>query len=75
MARRLRAEVKTKAVVPLALELVLVLVVVVDRMGLQSSRLMNAGGDFVVGAREVLGLWGGGYLLARRNEPVEAGER
>ena len=38
---------KTNAVWPLVLELVEVLVVVVERIGLQSSRLMNlGGGDF-----------------------------
>lgn len=43
-ARRVRDDVKTNAVVPRLLEFVLVFVVVVARIGLQSSRLMNVGG-------------------------------
>ncbi len=57
-ARRVREEVKTNAVVPFALELVLVfVVVVVERMGLQSLRLMKVGGMvFGFSARESLEL-------------------
>lgn len=43
-ARKVRDDVKTNAVVPRLLEFVLVFVVVVARIGLQSSRLMNVGG-------------------------------
>ena len=47
----MREEVKTKADLPFALELLLVLVVVVVIIGLQSSRLMKGGGgDFLVSA-------------------------
>lgn len=57
-ARRVRDDVKTNAVVPRLLEFVLVfvVVVVVARIGLQSSRLMNVGGgDFRLGiVRDVL---------------------
>ena len=67
-ARRVREEVKTKAVVPFALELVLVFVDVVARMGLQSLRLMKVGGTaFVFSARESLELQKSGALDVSRD--------
>ena len=48
----MREDVKTNAVLPWALELLLVFVAVVEMIGLQSSRLMKAGGGvFVFSAR------------------------
>ena len=62
---------KTKAVLPLALELVLVFVVVVERMGLQLSRLMKAGGGVLTfSAREGSGLESGADMMR-----VACGER